>query len=203
MVYVSRFLLVMLLCLFGTAQIVSAEETTTGGSAAETATTATESPKLGRFEQLVEMFRAKIAGLKSMNAVNDDGKKEKGSKGAWERGVSMKNADSTCMQAAIDVREVAVQNAFSKYSAAVVDALKVRQKALFDAWGLSEVEARMTALKDTWKAWKDGQKTASKTLKSERDAAWKTFRTTAKTSCSATIPAEEVMGVDTVGTTAL
>jgi hypothetical protein len=146
-------------------------------------------------QALVEKYRAKFG--KST-------KKQTASTDFSLRGNSIANVDASCVQTAVDTREVAVQNAFGTSDTAVMDALKARQTALYAAWGQTEVNARNIALKNAWKAWKDAQKAAGKTLKSERDTAWKTFKTTVKDTCKVSVPTEDASaGSDTAGQTAI
>jgi hypothetical protein len=130
----------------------------------------------------------------------------------WEKGASIAAIDASCVQKAVDTREIAVQSVFNESNATINDALKARQAALYAAWGMTSasttsttlVSARNVALKNAWNTWRDARAAAAKTLKTGRDAAWTTFKTTVKDTCKAPIPHEdEGAGQDTLGQTAI
>jgi hypothetical protein len=159
-----------------------------------------------RFAEMLAQFKAKIEKEHgtSTRSKMEDGKRASSTRAKWEKGSRISSVDATCVQQAVDVREVAIQSAFNKSNASIIDALKARQTALYAGWGQAEVSARNTALKDAWKAWKDARTSTGKTLKSERDSAWKTFKTTVKDTCKVSVPKEdESAGSDSSGQTAL
>lgn len=138
------------------------------------------------FEEMLLKMRAKLDKEREKIGTNTNN-----TRATWEKGKSVASVDASCVQKAVDTREVALQGVFSKSNASVIDALKARQTALYAAWGKTVVSERNVALKETWKTWTDTRKAISKTMKTERDTAWKTFKTTVKDSCKVAVPIED------------
>lgn len=120
---------------------------------------------------------------------------------------TMKHASSTpinmaCIQTAVDVRETAIGTAFDTMQSAIKSGLATRKSSLHDAWGMTDRTARRTAIKTAWAKWTSDQKAAQLALKTGRKAAWTTFQTAAK-ACKVTLPPEEALKQDGVGSTAL
>lgn len=173
---------------------------TSAGHASSTATSTRKELKKGdKFEEMLAKFREKLEKERTKK-----GNRATSTRSTWSKGSSVANVDASCVQKAVDTREVALQSAFNKSNASISDALKARQTALYAAWGTTDVAARNTALKAAWQTWKDARSTAAKTLKTERDAAWKTFKTTVKDTCKASVPTEDASaGSDSAGQTAI
>lgn len=114
----------------------------------------------------------------------------------------IRNVNASCVQKAVDTREVAIQAAWTAFNTSINTALVARQTALYEAWGASTTE-RTSALKTAWGTWKDAHKAAFKTLKSARNATWKTYKTTMSTECKVNVPGEERLMSDTSGSVSL
>ncbi len=114
-----------------------------------------------------------------------------------------KAVDLTCMQTAVDTREVAITGAFESFNTDVMTALSARKAALNVAWGMADGPTRKAAIKKAWMDWKSAKKAAHAEMKSDRKKAWDTFKTTAKTSCKEVTPKEEGLEKDSSGTIAL
>jgi len=120
----------------------------------------------------------------------------------------MKHASSTpvdtaCVQTALDTRETAIGTAFDTMQSAVKAGLATRKSSLHDAWGLSDRTARRAAIKTAWAKWSSDNKAAQAALKTSRKAAWGTFQTTVKNTCKVSVPPEEGLKQDGVGSMAL
>ncbi len=99
--------------------------------------------------------------------------------------------DTTCMSAAIEVRESALITAWSDLSTALTAALTDRKADLVAAWALADVAERNKALKTAWDDWKSAKKSAHTELRSDRKGAWDGFKKTAKEQCKLQLPKEE------------
>ncbi len=173
------------------------ETTTTTTTTATTDTTTTGIP--GKWSEemkkLIEKHRAFLAAkLNRGEHASSTGK----------FGASLKGVDASCMQAAVDTREVAIQKAWTTFNTSLSAALTARQQALYSAWGSStEATARTAAIRSAMKAWKDAHGSAFKALKTDRTAAWSAFRTTAKETCKAVVPVDEALRADLTGSISL
>lgn len=183
-----------------------AEENSAATSTASSVGAASKAPGMrvgqGGLQELIEKHRKMLAEFKAKKGNGQNN----GSQGkrAMDWGVrSLQHVDASCMQKAVDVREVALQNAHSKSASAIDAALKTRQKALYDAWGNASTTNTTSAIRTAWQVWQKAHKDAFKVLRTERDAAWKTFRETARTSCKVTVPKEEEVAKDSTGSVAL
>ena len=85
---------------------------------------------------------------------------------------------------------------------AVKTALATRKSSLHDAWGLTDRTARRAAIKTAWAKWQSDNKAAHAALKTSRKSTWSTFQAAAK-ACKVTLPPEERLGNDGVGSVAL
>jgi len=86
----------------------------------------------------------------------------------------------TCVQTAIETRDVAIVAAVDKYATAVKLALTTRKDALKAAWAMTSAKEARTAIKTVWAAYKMALKDARKALKTDKKAAWDKFRTDRK-----------------------
>jgi len=112
------------------------------------------------------------------------------------------NVNASCVQKAVDTREVAIQAAWTAFNTSINTALVARQTALYEAWGASTTE-RTSVLRTAWNAWKEAHKSAFKALKTARDVAWKAYKTTMSTECKVNVPGEERLVSDTSGSVSL
>lgn len=86
----------------------------------------------------------------------------------------------TCIQSAIESRDLSVIGAVEAYAATIKMALTVRKDALKAAWSKAKPAEIRTALKDTWAAYKKSLRTARMELRNAKSKAWKQFSTERK-----------------------
>lgn len=87
-----------------------------------------------------------------------------------------KNLSASCMQTAVEKRDIALIAAWDKYSAAIKSALETRKTALKSAWAVVDRTDRKKAIQDAWKNFKDERKEAREAFKNERKSAWQQFK---------------------------
>lgn len=119
----------------------------------------------------------------------------------WRPHATSTPINTACMETAVDARETAIGTAFDTMQSAVKAGLATRKSSLHDAWGLTDRTARRAAIKTAWAKWSTDNKAAQAALKTNRKVAWNNFQTAAK-ACRVTIPAEERLGNDGVGSMA-
>lgn len=100
------------------------------------------------------------------------------------------NINATCMQTAIEKREVALIAAVDTFHSKASQALTTRKDALKIAWGISETASRRTALKTVWDEYKKSTRNARNTLKEARRSAWSGFKIDSK-ECGGSASAED------------
>lgn len=111
--------------------------------------------------------------------------------------------DTTCVSAAVEVRETALIAAWSDLHTSLTAALTERKTDFVAAWSLSDATERGKALKTAWDDWKTGKKSAHTEFRSDRKAAWDTFKKTTKDQCKISLPKEEVLEKEAKDTIAI
>jgi uncharacterized protein (DUF305 family) len=105
----------------------------------------------------------------------------------------VKQLDISCIQPAVDKREVAIDTAFDTYYNTMETALAARRTALKSAWAITDSQERATAVRTAWQTFQDSRKAAQKIFRDARTAAWKTYNTDRKT-CGLSSSLEERIG---------
>jgi len=86
----------------------------------------------------------------------------------------------TCMQTAVETRDVAISKSVDTYATAAKTAISARTTALKTAWALTDRKERRTAIKTAWMAYKQAIKDARTAFRTAKKTAWDTFKTDSK-----------------------
>ena len=152
------------------------------------------------FENILAKMRAKIA---ARNASGTKSTTTPEAKGTRALGTALKTVDASCIVKLVDAREVSIQNAWATFNTSMSNALKARHTALVAAWGKTDLTARVEGIKTAMKTWQATHKAMFTKLKTDKKDAWTTFKTKARNECKVTVPAEEKLSTDGLGTVAL
>lgn len=153
---------------------------------------------LSQNRQELNMLASTTRDQREKNASSTSGMRDRNASST--RGSTL---DLTCTQTAVDARELAIEDGWTALSGAIASGLSARSAALHDAWGMTDGKARNQAILNAWKTWRTTDKAAHTDIKKARKAAWDTYKTTMKNTCKTSVPKDEALGKDTVGSMSL
>ena len=90
--------------------------------------------------------------------------------------LSKRAVDLTCMQNAVEKRDIKIIGAFSTFSSLVQSALGTRLAELKTAWGIQDASVRKQAIKSAWEKYKKDAKSGREIMQSSRKSAWDQFK---------------------------
>lgn len=127
---------------------------------------------------LVLPVLAQTAGTQNQNASKPD---------------VMKTISASCVQNAIEKRDMTLVTAIDTYASAAKSALQVRKDAEKAAWNQTDRKARRDAMKATLTTYRNSVRAARKNFQNARKSVWTKFKTDRKV-CGGSAGSEEFDG---------
>lgn len=106
----------------------------------------------------------------------------------------------SCIDAAIDAREIALIAALDPFTAAMKAALEARRLALTEAWKQPTAILRKTALQNAWKSYQGASKAAHDALRAAKKTAWDVFKTSMRACGQGSVATSEAQQISTGAT---